>query len=242
MSTLTKREKTQGTGRQCRADAKWALLLTDTKYPMPRTVVPEELVREQACVPDGYLLARDHNTEHDPVIPRGAEIDLRLGNVFKLVKESDAGFHDTCESPAKLAWFVDDRWELTVKPRQSGSSIRRLHDVPENYDLLRDIESPDDELICGADDIDFADGPVFISRSVSVSVQVNNDPVTFDIREPLVSQIKETAQAQGLPVGPDFALYQVFDDDSFGAALPNDTRICLMEGMEFRCVDTDDNS
>ena len=240
MAVTTQQRRPQG--KDCVSDEKWALVLNDSRFPMPRAVVSEELVREQACVPDGYLLVRDHNSPHDPVIRRGADIDLREGNVFKLVKESDAVLDDNCQSPAKLAWFLSDAWEITVKPKQAGGSLRRLHDVPENLDLFRDRESPCDDLICGDDELEFADGPVFDTRPVEVTIKINKQDVVFTIREPQVSTIKETAKAQGVSVEPDFVLYQKLEDGSFSPAIHDDRRVCLMEGMAFRCVATDDNS
>lgn len=240
MAVSTQQRRPQD--EDCLSGAKWALALNDSRFPMPRAVVPEELVREQACVPDSHLLVRDHNSPHDPAIPRGADIDLREGNVFKLVKESEAVFDDGCQSPAKLAWFLNDAWEVTVKRQQSGSSLRRLHDVPANFDVFRDRESPADDLICGDENVEFADGPVFDTRPVEVAIRINKQDVVFTIREPQVSTIKETAKAQGVSVEPDFVLYQKLEDGSFGPAIHDDRRVCLIEGMSFRCVATDDNS
>ena len=75
-----------------------------------------------------------------------------------------------------------------------------------------------------------------------MTVKINKQDVVFTIREPQVSTIKETAKTQGVAVESDFVLYQKLEDGSFGPAIHDDRRVCLMEGMSFRCVGTDDNS
>lgn len=147
-------------------DAKWSVLVDDVVVPMPQRRVKVRVIRAQANVPDGFVLVRDHNSPHDVILNDDQEIDLADGNVVYRLAACDVQPRPGCDAPAKLAFFVDDRWEVTIQPNQKAKSLRELFDIPDGVELLRDFESPIDDPIEEGERIDFKDGPVFITRKV----------------------------------------------------------------------------
>ena len=57
--------------------------------------------------------------------------------------------------------MLDDRWEVVIRPDQTGRTLRDLFDLGDDVDLLRDYESPNDQIINEADRASFEDGCVF---------------------------------------------------------------------------------
>jgi len=147
-------------------DAKWCALVDDVVVPMPQRKVNVRVIRAQAGVPDGFVLVRDHNSPNDVILNDDQEIDLADGNVFYRLAACDVQPREGCDAPAKLAFVVDDRWEVTIQPNQNAKSLRGLFDIPDGVELLRDFESPIDDPIEEGERIDFRDGPVFITRMV----------------------------------------------------------------------------
>jgi hypothetical protein len=106
-------------------------------------------------------------------------IDLAEGNVFVTKTGCHCSSHVSCNALPKLAFVVDDNWEVTTQPTQTGQSLRDLIGVSEHLHLLRDFESPCDQTISNDDSIEFADGPVFITRcdeTQSITIIVNARP------------------------------------------------------------------
>jgi hypothetical protein len=67
----------------------------------------------------------------------------------------------------KLAFVVNDSWEIVTRSMRTVKSLRRLFDLGDDTDLLRDYESPRDELLDDDVNVRFADGPVFVTRLVT---------------------------------------------------------------------------
>ena len=145
--------------------AKWATLINDTLVHAPQRGVRASVLKTQAGIADDMVLVRDHNSPHDTILRDEDEIDLANGNVFYSIRRCDAQDRPTCDSPAKLAFFVDDRGEITTNPRQTSESMRALFSIGMDRLLIRDFESPDDDRIEADEILKFDDGPVFVTRS-----------------------------------------------------------------------------
>ena len=152
---------------------KWATLVNDTLVHAPQRVVGVSVLKTQAGVADDMVLVRDHNSPHDTILRDEDEIDLAEGNVFYSIRRCDVQDRPACDSPAKLAFFVDDRGEITANPQQTGESLRELFRVEADRLLIRDFESPDDDPIEAVEIVKFEDGPVFVTRSTVFVIVVN---------------------------------------------------------------------
>ena len=145
----------------CGPASKWAAIINDKVVWMPDRHVHAVVLREQGGVGDDHLLFRDHNSDHDPVMPQDGKIDLGQGNIYY----SECGCQDhqrpACQAPAKLGYIADDRWEVVTIPAQTGASLRALFNLDRDTDLFRDLKSPHDEPVGDADAADFTDGCVF---------------------------------------------------------------------------------
>lgn len=143
---------------------KWAAIVNDTLLPMPDAIIRMAVLREQASLPEGHALFRDHNSEADPQLPDDGTVDLRVGNVFYSAPPCGRDNGELPAAPAKLAYVVDDRWEVVIKPSQTGQSVRDLFALTADVELLRDRQSPDDVVVGPADDASFGAGGVFRTR------------------------------------------------------------------------------
>jgi hypothetical protein len=160
---------------RCDRPAKWAALVEDIVIPLPERTVSAEVIKAQASVPAEKLLVRDHNSPEDEVLQDGDLIDLADGNVFYTLPECEAQPREACSTPPKLAWFVDDRPEITIRSSQTGQTLRQLFGIALHSKLIRDYQSPSDEVIDLNSAVLFADGPVFFTRHVvtALSITVN---------------------------------------------------------------------
>src|SRR2546423_1114852 len=93
---------------------KWAAAVDDEPIPMPQRHVKVSVIREQAAIRANLVLVRDYESPTDVALRDDETIDLAEGNVFYTLAECDAKLKAKAKSPAKLAYFVDDRPELTV--------------------------------------------------------------------------------------------------------------------------------
>ena len=144
---------------------KWAAVVNDTLIPMPGHHVRAAAIREQAGIPEGHVLLRDHDNDHDPIMPESGMVDLAEGNVFYSEPEADPS-RPACTAPAKLAYAVDDVWEEVIRRAQTGLTLRDLFGLAADVELLRDRRSPDDEVVGDRDDASFDHGCVFRTRKV----------------------------------------------------------------------------
>jgi hypothetical protein len=118
------------------------------------------------------ILVRDFDGPNDIGFDPEALVDLAGGNVFRTVPSCRCSHEIRCDAPPKLAFIADDRWEITIQPHQTGKTLRGLLDIAQDAELLRDHEPPNDQPIGDDEKIEFADGPVFISKRRSVTIVV----------------------------------------------------------------------
>ncbi len=152
---------------ECHPAPKWMALVDDEPVPMPQRVVTVGVIRSQAGIPAAIELTRDYNSPNDFVLgPDSTVVDLGEGNVFYRVPECEekSERHRPCAKTAKLAYFIDDRPELTTNPQQTGQSLRALFSFAAETPLFRDFESSHDEAIALDASARFIDGPVFYTR------------------------------------------------------------------------------
>lgn len=150
--------------QNCRPAPKRAIVVNDQLFPMPGRHVKVAAIKEQAGIPKDHALIRDHNSPHDVIMPENGTADLAEGTVFYSMPACDIDPRPGCEVPAKRVIDVGDRWEIVVKPDQSGRFIRDLFNLPDEVELLKDFESPNDEVIGDDTALNLADGEVFCTR------------------------------------------------------------------------------
>lgn len=227
----------------CPPAVKWAALVGDNLFPMPRRNLKARDILAQSGA-SGQRLIRDYNERLDVAIPDDMDVDLADGNVFRLAGEfDDAGCTVPPGAKPKFAFAADDSWEVTLQPTQTVESLRGLFDLPDDADILRDFESPDDYLLPPGTTVHVADGPVFriCIKSITLKVNVTHE-VHFAKRHILGIEIKETAIAQGVPIDIGCVLYRLKREGGLGPAIGDHDRITLRRCDEFRCVAPDDNS
>lgn len=163
-------------------NAKWQVMVDDVGVPMPRRIVPVAVVRAQASVGDDFVLVRDHNSPDDVVLDDDGTVDLLDGNVCYTLRRCDVQPRGECNAPAKLAIFVDDRFEVVTRREQSGKLILQLFGIALNVQLIRDFERPNDEPIGLAETAVYDDGPVFVTRQRAdgLKITVNSRVFTED--------------------------------------------------------------
>ncbi|MGE4150815.1 MAG: hypothetical protein AB7G17_01000 [Phycisphaerales bacterium] len=208
--------------------------------PMPRRRLRARDVLHQAGVPEGAVLVRDLNSPIDIGFASDAMVDLAEGNVFRLLRGCTANETGAHGAQPKLAFIVDDAWEITIEPRQTAESLRGLFDLDDEVELVRDYESPDDEPVGEATEVLFRDGPVFVTRKRSVTIKVNRNDVKMPRRRATGLEIKQAAVRQGVRIQLDFLLYRIVGGEQ--VRVPDDKQVTLHECDEFRCVAPDDNS
>ncbi len=179
LEEIKNRDRYQGTEHTCARLAKWAVLVDDNAIPMPQRDVKATVIRAQACVPNGRTLIRDHNSPHDVIVQDNEIVDLAQGNVFYTLEACEVQPRQACEAPPKLAYFVDDRPEVTLRVDQTGQSIRELFSVSLNANLVRDTEGGIDQPIALVDAVHFKDGPVFYTRAVTVALSITVNARVF---------------------------------------------------------------
>ena len=170
MDTQSENQQGHGTAgaehvQNCGSAPKWAALVTDRLFPMPRQKLAARDILDQAGVGRDFVLVRDYGSPNDVVLENDALVDLAEGNVFRVIPRCEAAPQPHCTGPAKLAFVCDDAWEVTLIGKQTGHSLKRLLGMPDDAELLRDNESPDDKLIGDSETVEFKDGPVFTCRS-----------------------------------------------------------------------------
>lgn len=240
MTTLNTQETHRPTPTSGTAVPKWAAVVGDRLAPMPRHRLRARDILHQAGAPDGAVLVRDLNSPIDVGFAPDAMVDLAEGNVFRLVHGCRADEIGARGAAPKLAFVVDDAWEVTVEPRQTAESLRGLFDLNDDVELVRDYESPNDEPVGEATEVFFRDGPVFRTRKRSVTIKVNRNDVKIPRRWATGFEIKQAAINQGVKIQLDFLLYHIVDGEQ--VRIPDDKQLTLRECDEFRCVAPDDNS
>lgn len=233
-----------GKGGNHKAAPKQAAVVGDGLFPMPRSALSARTVLEQAGLGADYVLVRDHGGPDDVTFPDEGLVDLRQGNVFNAVLKCDHVPNDSCNAPAKLAYVINDSWEVTLIGTQTRESLIRLFGLPADTEIIRDYESPNDEVIKEGAAVLFPDGAVLLARKLSIAVTINNrpEPVRFTKRRVTGLEIKQTAIAQGVPIEIGFVLYHVQQDGSLSPSIGDEQVVILKDCDSFRCVAQDDVS
>ncbi len=174
----------------CERPAKWAALVDDKLIPMPERKVKASVIKAQAGIGDDKALVRDHNSPHDVIVGDNAVMDLANGNVFYILAACDAQPRPACVELPKLAFFVNDVAEVTVRSSQTGQTLRELFGLPLHASVVRDGEAGSDQPISVKDVVEFKDGPVFYSRAIvaDLSITVNARKFTeYDGVKPIMT-------------------------------------------------------
>lgn len=150
--------------QNCSSAPKWAALIGDRLFPMPRRKLTARDILDQSGHGQDVVLVRDHGGVHDMMFDEDAAVDLAEGNVFRAVPRCDEQPNTRCAEPAKRAFVCDDEWEVTLISQQTGRTVKRLLGLPADAVLLRDYESPNDQPIGDDERVEFHDGPVFTCR------------------------------------------------------------------------------
>ena len=222
--------------------SKQAAVIDDGLFPMSRAQMAARDILDQAGASKDVVLQRDYNDPLDHVFGDDEIVDLRDGNVFKTRPRCAPVPCGNPNTKPKLAFVADDVWAVTVIARQSGHSLKRLLGLPDDAELYRDLESPNDERVGDDVGVDFRDGPVFTVKSLSLTIKVNNKPVKVTKRRLTGLEIKQSAVDQGVSIKLSFVLYELKKDGDMGPAIADNKTVTVHECDEFRCVAPDDNS
>jgi hypothetical protein len=168
---------------------KWAALVNDTLIPIPSRQIRVAVLRHQASIPASDALFLDHNSENDQLLVDDGTVDLAEGNVFYSASACDSHVGRHCSAPAKLAYVIDDRWAVVVKPAQTGKSLRDLFALPGDVEILRDHEAPDD-LVVGDDDAAFSAGCVFRTRRIRALLENKVNHLRFTEKDGVKPRMK----------------------------------------------------
>lgn len=179
------------------AEPKWFANINDVSVPAPRRVVSAALLKQLSNIPEDNILVRDHNDKKSDIhLSDPEEVDLAEGNVFYSINRCMARSREDCSAPAKLSVLVDDEPKIILKKRYSARMLRDLYLITGGTNLLRDYESPSDEIIDPDTKLNFADGPVFVTRKSSqVTIHVNTESVTVEKCEITYTEIVSLAYA-----------------------------------------------
>ncbi|MBI3408708.1 MAG: hypothetical protein HY040_10165 [Planctomycetes bacterium] len=164
----------------CGPQPKWAAQIEDQHVPAPQRTVKVKVLKDQANIASENILVRDHGGDHDVPLDDEQVIDLAQGNVFYAVPACEAPNPPACHATPKLAFFVDDRPEVTFRADQNGTTLRELFGFTPEVRLFRDYESPHDQPIGLDGPVNFGDGPVFYTRRkhAKLTIAVNDKPFT----------------------------------------------------------------
>ncbi len=180
--------------------AKWAAVVEDKFVLAPQQRVEVQVLKDQAGIISGQVLVRDLGGEHDIALKDDQIVDLAEGNVFYSVDECDAPKPTGQHASPKLAFFVDDRPEETLRGEQTGRMVRELFNFTLDVLLFRDYQSPNDKAIGLDEVVRFADGPVFYTRrphQLTITVKINGKDYVFHQASASVQELKKRA---GIPL------------------------------------------
>src|SRR5690606_25790251 len=98
-------------------------------------------ILHQIAAPAGQSLKRDYQSAHDYVFADDETVDLREGNVFVLVPKCAPRPCADASAKPKLAFIlnVEDLFEITINPNQTGKTLKRLLGLDESSVLFRDM-------------------------------------------------------------------------------------------------------
>ena len=182
MSTATVLEQDavgRPAGGACHTAPKWAAVVDDVLVPMPGQRVRVSVLAAQAGVPGGFVVVRDHNSPDDAVLPDDGVVDLAEGNVFYRLERCGVQPRGGCREAAKLAFVLNDRFEVTTRPDQTGRTLRELFGLPPHARVYRDLAGPVDGDIPPAAAARFPEGPVFYSREAEAGLKITVNARVF---------------------------------------------------------------
>lgn len=192
-------KKNNGSAVSNRTAPKWVVLFADSLIPAPRQNISESFIRQQAEVPDDHEILRDHNNPDDPVIAKGADIDLKEGSVFySRPKCGDQIAQPICSAQPKFVVSLDDQHEVVVTSDQTKESILELFGINHSVDLFKDLESPDDFEVETNKPVSLCEGNVFITRCnesqpTEITIIVNTRKKTISKTEVTYDEIIDLA-------------------------------------------------
>jgi len=143
------------------SDPKWFAFIGDRKIDVPQQVVRAELLIHLANLPKGTKLVRDYDSQNDAVLGDEGEVDLGIGNVFRIATPCENPVTPPCDSLPKLAFAVNDRVEVTTRRDHEAEAFRLWFGIEATSQLVRDYEGPADRKIKKLETIMYGDGPVF---------------------------------------------------------------------------------
>jgi hypothetical protein len=173
----------QNNTQTCQPASKWMATVNDNVVYAPSRNVKVTVLKSQAGIASDHILVRDHGSGQDVAFGDEDILNLGEGNVFVTMPRCEHQPRGGCAAPAKLAWFIDDHPEITLRTEQSGRSLRELFGLTVAVRLFRDLESSNDESV-GLDAVlRFTDGPVFYSRRSSVGLTITVNKQTFGTQD-----------------------------------------------------------
>jgi len=187
--------------------AKWAARVDDQLVEALERKVKVQVLKDQAELPPGHILVRDLNGEHDVPLNEDQVVDLAEGNVFYAVPACDAPKGTGHQAPPKLAFFVDDRPAETMRPNQTGKTLREMFELTLDVPLFRDYQSPHDAPVALDAPANFMDGPVFYTRRIeplTIKITINGPTHVYELHERVV-EVKKLKQMAGIPLADDLA-------------------------------------
>jgi Multiubiquitin len=186
----------------CLPASKWLTLVNDNNVHAQTQHVKARVLKEQGGIPSDHVLVRDHGSDHDVAFGDDDMLDLAEGNVFFTAPHCAYHPKGKSNAPAKRAWFVDDRPAITLRPEQTGHTVRDLFGLDDAVDLFRDYMSPNDEPVGLNTVVRFADGPVFYSRHAEGPHHHEPIKIIVNGREKTVTE-KKLTYAQVVRLGFD---------------------------------------
>ncbi len=219
----------------CAAEPKWFANINDVPVPAPRRMVTAGLLKQLAGISESRVLVRDHNDKKSDIHLSDADsVDLAEGNVFYDTNTCAKTPPQEC-NPAKLSVLVDDIPKIILKKRFPVRMLREIYLISGGKNVIRDLESPNDQVIDPDDKLVFADGPVFVTRQSSqIRIFVNTRPKIVEQAEISYTEVVGLAYPN-----PDFNKYAytvTYEDGCPGHSsgqISKGESVAITQGMKF---------
>ena len=206
-------------------------LINDRIITAPKQVVPVSVLRALASIAADQVLVRDHGSPNDVVLDDRATVDLNDGNVFYTRARCEATPPAACGSPAKLAFAVDDTFELSTAAELPFEAFMALFGLEAGKQLFRDFESPNDQPMAAGSVIRFHDGPVFYTRGdghVDKRVKITIDGVKHKVA-PGKTSVADIKKIGNVPLADEL----IQNIGGKLTPLADDATLCIAGGEEF---------
>jgi hypothetical protein len=219
--------------QNCHPASKWMASVNDENVYAPSRLVKVSVLKSQANVPDDHVLVRDHGSEHDVALGDDGVIDLAEGNVFFSLLRCEYQPRGGCYTPAKMAWFIDDQPEITLRSEQTGRTLRELFGLTVAVRLFRDLQSSHDESVGLDATLRFPDGPVFYSRRSNVGLTITVNKQTFGTQDGVKPEMTGREIANLITTEPCVVKRLVKGQDT---DVPLDSTVTLKGCEEFKVI------